>query len=57
MGEPGFREATLSGAGMSPADAVAYAPTLTVPVESPLDALTNRQREIAELVPTGMTNR
>ncbi|WP_433755119.1 LuxR C-terminal-related transcriptional regulator [Nocardia sp. CA-135398] len=60
LGETGFREATQSGAGMSLADAVAYArtaPTLTMPVESPLDALTNRQREIAELVATGMTNR
>lgn len=57
MGETGFREATQSGAGMSPADAVAYARTLTVPVGSPLDALTNRQRAIAELVATGMTNR
>ncbi|MEV5833136.1 LuxR C-terminal-related transcriptional regulator [Nocardia sp. NPDC052112] len=60
LGESGFRQAIQSGSEMSLADAVAYArtaATLTVPVESPLDALTNRQREIAELVATGMTNR
>ncbi|WP_433723575.1 helix-turn-helix transcriptional regulator [Nocardia sp. CA-129566] len=59
-GESGFRDATTVGARMSLSDAAAYArtaPTLTEPVESPLDALTNRQREIAVLVATGMTNR
>ncbi|WP_405163613.1 LuxR C-terminal-related transcriptional regulator [Nocardia sp. NBC_01499] len=60
VGESRFRELQDMAAEMTLASAVAYAlaaPTLPDPEESPLAALTNRQREIAELVATGMTNR
>ncbi|MFI6047955.1 ATP-binding protein [Nocardia sp. NPDC051321] len=60
VGESKFREILRRAEGMTMADAVAYAstgPTLPNPDISPLAALTNRQREIARLVATGMTNR
>ncbi|MFI6169377.1 ATP-binding protein [Nocardia sp. NPDC051052] len=60
VGESKFREIVRRAGEMTMADAVAYAstgPTLPNPDVSPLAALTNRQREIARLVATGMTNR
>ncbi|MFD6162150.1 ATP-binding protein [Nocardia sp. NPDC060256] len=60
VGESKFREIKRKAEGMTLADAVAYActgPTLRNLDESPLAALTKRQREIARLVATGMTNR
>ncbi len=60
LGEGRFREIMRKAGEMSLADAVAYAgagPTLPDPDGSPLAALTNRQREIARLVATGLTNR
>ncbi|WP_170160099.1 ATP-binding protein [Nocardia tenerifensis] len=60
IGENKFRQIMRRAGEMTLAEAVAYAsagPTLPNPDESPLSALTNRQREIALLVATGMTNR
>lgn len=60
VGEAKFREIVRRAGEMTMADAVAYAgtgPTIPNPDVSPLTALTNRQREIARLVATGMTNR
>ncbi|MEV6562141.1 LuxR C-terminal-related transcriptional regulator [Nocardia sp. NPDC051756] len=60
LGEARFREIMRTAGEMPLAEAVAYAcagPTLPNPDDSPLAALTNRQREIARLVATGMTNR
>uniref|UniRef100_UPI002455B4D5 helix-turn-helix domain-containing protein n=1 Tax=Nocardia brasiliensis TaxID=37326 RepID=UPI002455B4D5 len=60
VGENKFREIQRLAADLTLTEAVAYArraPTLPDPEDSPLAALTNRQREIATLVATGMTNR
>lgn len=60
LGENKFREIMRAAGEMTLADAVAYAcaaPILPNPDDSSLAALTNRQREIARLVATGMTNR
>ncbi|KIA62570.1 ATP-binding protein [Nocardia vulneris] len=60
VGESKFREIQRLAAELTLTEAVAYArsaPTLPDPEDSPLAALTNRQREIATLVATGMTNR
>ncbi len=60
LGEERFRAVARRGSEMDLAAAITYArsaPLLRAPDESPLAALTNRQREIARLVATGMTNR
>ncbi|MFG1798095.1 LuxR C-terminal-related transcriptional regulator [Nocardia sp. NPDC049149] len=60
VGESKFRDIQRLAGEMSLTDVIGYArttPTLPDPDASPLAALTNRQREIAELVATGMTNR
>ncbi|MET9487809.1 LuxR C-terminal-related transcriptional regulator [Nocardia sp. NPDC006630] len=60
LGEHAFHAATVVAAHLGLTEAAAYiraAPTPVPPDSSPLTALTARQREIALLVATGMTNR
>ncbi|MFF0497891.1 LuxR C-terminal-related transcriptional regulator [Nocardia aobensis] len=60
LGPERFREIAAQVNHWTVADAAAYslsAPATLEPADSRLDVLTARQREIAELVATGMTNR